>query len=200
MNEIKNVIFDLGRVLIDWEPQKIALELAEANPAFNPQIFKITQTPFWYLFDLGYINSAELIEHFSNEFSRENLNIFFQKAMESLVPLNLGMNLLQAVRERGFATYVLSNMSFEFYQWISSQYSILEGFHGAVFSYEIHTMKPDFKIYQYLLDKYSLKPQECLFIDDMDCNIFSARKVGINSLLYQPQDDMFSHLRKLNIL
>lgn len=200
MNKIKTVIFDLGKVLINWEPQRTAREISANHPSFNMDICKITQSPFWYLFDIGYITSDEMLDHFSNEFPLPDLQLFFQEAMKSLSPLPFGMNLLKEIRENGFTTYILSNMSKEFFDWISSQYTILNDFQGAVYSYEVHMMKPDFRIYQYLLSKYGLDPKECLFIDDMDCNVFSAKKVGLNSILYQPTEATIKQLQELEIL
>ncbi|EFB40669.1 hypothetical protein pah_c197o055 [Parachlamydia acanthamoebae str. Hall's coccus] len=70
----------------------------------------------------------------------------------------------------------------------------MQTFNGAVFSYQIHKMKPDFQIYRYLLDKYQLNPQNCLLIDDLEVNVFSAEKVGIDSILFEINDKIKEQL------
>ncbi|CCB87049.1 HAD family hydrolase [Parachlamydia acanthamoebae] len=192
--EYEIVIFDLGRVLFNWNPYQSAQDLIQSDPSFDLAIYTITQTPFWNLFDLGYISSKEMIEYFSEKFPSHHLSLFFEKVKEDLTIIDFGLEVLEKAQKKGCRTYILSNLSGEFHEWLTHKYPFLQTFNGAVFSYQIHKMKPDFQIYRYLLDKYQLNPQNCLFIDDLEVNVFSAEKVGIDSILFEINDKIKEQL------
>ena len=84
---------------------------------------------------------------------------------------------------RGYQTYVLSNAAQSFYEYFPKFYR-MEDFDGVVVSSDVHLIKPDVRIYAYLLEKYHLNPEECLFLDDREDNVEAARKAGMQSMLF----------------
>ena len=89
------------------------------------------------------------------------------------------------VKSRGYKIYVLSNASNTFYDYFPERFAPLSYFDGVVVSCDIHMIKPDRKIYQYLLDTYQLVPEECFFIDDRPENIEGAQDVGMNAMIFE---------------
>lgn len=177
-----SIIFDLGRVLFHWNPVTSALKA----PFLPEKISSITQSPFWQLCDLGYITHSDLISHYSKEYSEEHLKHFLQIAMNDLRPLHEGLKLLECAKKCGYNTFILSNLSREFHDFLFKNHTFLRDFNGAIFSFEVQRLKPDFEIYDLLLRKYSLNPKHCLFFDDLDCNVYAAKKRGIDALQFDP--------------
>ena len=95
-------------------------------------------------------------------------------------------------KEQGYRLFVLSNASSSFYQYFQ-RFAPLDYFDGIVVSCDIHMIKPDVRIYQYLLDKYQLTPEESFFIDDMPENVAGAQKAGIRGAIFHGD---FEKIRK----
>ena len=102
----------------------------------------------------------------------------------SIVPYPVTERWLSYIREKGMKMYYLSNYSDEMYCQSEEQLSFLKTFHGGVFSWKEKCMKPDPKIYEILLKRYKIVPEQALFFDDRPENVEGARKVGINGVVF----------------
>ena len=99
-------------------------------------------------------------------------------------PLEKSVKLCEDARKWGYQTYVLSNAAAdEFYRYFP-KFSPLEAFDGVMVSSEVHLIKPDVRIYECLLEKYQLKPEECLFFDDRKDNVEGAREAGMQAMVF----------------
>ena len=87
-----------------------------------------------------------------------------------------------ALKEKGYKIYLLSNYSEELFHVHTKGAKFLDVLDGEVVSYQVHALKPDREIYEILLEKYSLKAEECLFFDDRMDNVEGAKKVGIQAI------------------
>lgn len=199
-NSYKAVIFDLGRVLFHWNPYEVAKKLQALDQAFNVDIYKITQTPIWHLFDIGHMNREEIVEYFSKDFSKDSIDLFLVEAQRSLLPLDFGVGLLKRVQAKNISTYLLSNLSREFHAWLQPRFPFLQTFRGSVYSYQVQVAKPDPKIYLHLLENYLLDPKDCLFIDDLESNIYAAKKLGIDGILFQNEEEVFNKLKAFALI
>ena len=85
--------------------------------------------------------------------------------------------------ERNVPVYLLSNAPTYFAEW-ARQYEVLKKFSGVVFSAPLKTAKPDPAMYQYLFRTYSLKPEECFFIDDLERNIEAGKSLGMDGIIF----------------
>ena len=94
------------------------------------------------------------------------------------------ISLIQELKQKGYKLYILSNMTRHF---INNDYKfpIFKEFDGIVYSAPIQMVKTDPKIYEYILNKYNLTPNECIYIDDMKTNLAAAARFGINTFHYQ---------------
>ena len=96
------------------------------------------------------------------------------------------------LKKKGYPIYVLSNASLEFYQYFP-RFAPLHFFDGVVVSADIHMVKPDARIFQYLFERYGLTPEECLFIDDMERNVAAGRLSGMQGEVF---DGDFERIRR----
>lgn len=187
---IKNYIFDLGNVLVRFDPVALTAPYAQ-----DPEIRKlISQTAFdrlyWDRLDLGTITDEEL-KAACHARLPENLHDPCDKAydhwVENLTLLPGMRELLLDVKAAGHRVFLLSNISIGFtrqYQQVPMLRELLSHFEGLVFSGPLGIVKPSREIFLHLLETYGLQPEETLFIDDSAKNVAGAQAVGIHGYLF----------------
>lgn len=200
MNKKTHVIFDLGGVLFHWNPKEILRILKENDLHFPENIPEIVLTKAWRDFDAGIIKLKETIDILSEIYPRNHLERFIELSLEKLAPIDHGVQLLKQVQTNGNKTFVLSNISEEFLNRLTPHHLFLTSFDGSVFSYEVKVVKPQEQIYKALLNKYRLKPEECLFIDDSLVNLKAAENLGIQVILCEDHAFVEKELKNRGII
>ncbi|MBR2152949.1 MAG: HAD family phosphatase [Clostridia bacterium] len=197
---IKNLIFDVGRVLFDYSHENllkpIGLTLFEQE-----QVCKaIFETDIWQQeFDRGLLTLEEATEKLvkrSPEY-QDGIRFALSHPERMPVPRPEVRKRIEKLREMGYKAYYLSNYSKYFFDIHSKQTGILEYMDGGVLSADVHYIKPEREIYEILFEKYSLTPAECLFFDDRETNIIGGKNVGMSTFLVNSQDDMIKRLDEL---
>ena len=182
---IKNIILDMGNVLLVYDPELYVEKLCrkEAREIILKELFL---GPDWPKQDLGLIDKPELFELVSKRvpeaFHEDLKNVIFGWS-KYMKPVKGASEFLLRMKAAGYRLFVLSNAGFDFHDYFPSAYDI-GLFDGIVVSCDRHFIKPDPKIYRYLLETYELDPSECLFIDDMQRNIDGAEACGIRGCLF----------------
>lgn len=184
---IKNVIFDMGNVLLDYDPQAAMdeLEIApDAQPIIMKELFCGNE---WVQLDLGNITEDEAYESIKQRIPEE-YHADLRKCIDGwdicMKPLNGAKKFCEFVKSNGFGVYVLSNAHKSFYRYFP-RYFDLEFFDGVVVSADVHIVKPDVRIYEHIIEKYNLKAEECLFIDDRADNVEGAVKAGMKAIRFK---------------
>ncbi len=180
---IKNIVFDMGNVLLDYNPQ-VCLD-AFCNSEDEKEIIRkeLFQGPEWVMGDLGEIKDNErydLVKQRVPERFWRALKECCDKWDMCMVPMEGARDFCNYTKEHGYGVYVLSNASDKFYTYFEN-FLPLDYFDGIVVSADIHMIKPDRRIYEFFLSKYNLKADECLFIDDRLENVKGALAVGIEA-------------------
>lgn len=183
---IKNIVLDMGNVLLEYNPD-ICLNLF-VNGEENKQLIKreLFEGPEWIQGDLGYITDEERftgVSHRVPETLHKELKQCVEKWDVCMRPIPGAKDFCEYAKERGYLLYVLSNASNAFYRYFP-RFAPLDYFEGIVVSSDIHIIKPDIRIYQYFIEKYSLLPEECFFIDDRVENVEGARKAGLKGAMF----------------
>lgn len=192
---IKNIVFDMGNVLLDFNPQasmQILKIKEEAQPVMLKELFGGEE---WVQLDLGNISVDEAYKSIKQRVPEE-FHADLRKCIDGwdvcMVPVEGAKEFCSFVKEKGYGVYVLSNAHKSFYTYFP-RYFDLEFFDGVVVSTDVHTVKPDIKIYKHLLEKYNLKAEECLFIDDRADNVEGAIKAGMKAVQFKND---FKKIRK----
>jgi len=187
---IKNYIFDLGNVLVRFDP--MALTAPYVQDLETRKL--ISQTAFdrlyWDRLDLGTITDEELKAACHTRLPGD-LHDLCDKAydhwVENLTLLPGMRELLLDVKAAGHRVFLLSNISIGFtqqYQQVPMLRELLSHFEGLVFSGPLGIVKPSREIFLHLLETYGLQPEETLFIDDSTKNVAGAQAVGIHGYLF----------------
>lgn len=202
---IKNIIFDLGNVIINYNQKKIINNFTEKEEDIKYIYDEIFHAPEWTLMDLGDITNDEAIEIINkrNEFKYEKLTQEFLHEWHKKQPINRDIvEIAKILKNNGYNLFVLSNMANQTYEYFKNDefFSLCT---GIVISAHEHVKKPDEKVYRLLLDRYNLNAEECLFIDDDDSgkNYETANKIGIKGRRIMPNqaEDVKKLLLEFNV-
>ena len=187
MKEIKNIIFDMGRVLLKFDPY-VSLNTYCKNKEDVDLLYKeLFQGPEWIMGDEGTITNGqryELVKIRVPKRLHRTLKLVVENWEMCMKPVEGALDFYQLVKEKGYNTYVLSNACNRFYGYFPKFYD-LNSFAGVVVSSDVKMIKPNPAIYEYILKEYNLIPEECLFIDDVEANVEAAKAAGINGFVFR---------------
>ena len=199
---IKNIIFDLGNVLLNFKPNEFLLRFTDDVEYIDQFVTKILRSLEWLDLDRGTISIEDAKNNFISQYPKEVdfLTLFFNHWMEMLTPIEENIKILKDLRDLEYSTYILSNYIKEAYIFIKNKYDIFSLFDGQIISGFEKTIKPEKAIYLKLLNRYHLIPEESLFIDDILFFLKPAKKLGLETIWNQPKTDLWEELRKFDIL
>lgn len=198
---IKNIVFDVGNVLVRWEP------LAIVNRVFNEEIYpqelvaKIFKSSIWYKLNLGTITEKEAIVLYNQELgiSNSKLQELMDVIKESLVPIDGSISLLNELYMLKFPLYCITDNIKELVDFLKNKYDFFYKFSGVVVSADLGVLKPNPLMYTHLSDSYSLVPSETVFIDDLLVNIQGAINLGWHGIVFTSPEDCRLQLKNLGV-
>jgi 2-haloacid dehalogenase len=198
---IKNIIFDFGNVFIEWNPRRIFRQIISEKDLDN--FMQTVWNEEWNNnLDKG-ITFAENEKILSEKYPQhsEYITYFHAHWYESLGEENPeSLALLAGLQQAEYATYGLTNWSAETFPPTVEKHPFFHTFTGIVLSGEEKVRKPDPKIYQILLERYRLLPEECVFIDDRQENLDTAHESGIETILFENAGQVRNDLKKKGVL
>jgi epoxide hydrolase-like predicted phosphatase len=182
---IKNIVFDLGNVLISFKPSEYFDKKNYPETIKERILTDIFGSKEWLMLDNGEITTSEAIEAiaFRSSLKKEEIVRIFNLRTDLMYPLGLNIRLLPELKQLGFRLYYLSNFPLDIFEEVKSGYFFFRYFDGGIISAEAKYSKPDRRIYEVLINKYSLVPQESLFIDDLEINVKAAESVGMRGIV-----------------
>lgn len=199
---INTIIFDLGGVLIDWNPEYVFRHVIP-DPERRRFFFENICTHEWNVEQDAGRPIAEATDLLIGEYPEWETEIrtFYGRWEEMLGgPIHDTVELLRELRDRQeHRLLALTNWSNETFPVALSRYDFLQWFEGIVVSGDEKTRKPFADIYEILLDRYGVNPEEAVFIDDSLTNVEGAEIVGINGIHFQGTDQLRETLKEWGI-
>ncbi|MFI4869255.1 MAG: HAD family hydrolase [Steroidobacterales bacterium] len=186
MTEIRNVIFDLGGVVLEWNPDQI-LSRFQPDPDLRIRLRADLFGPDWRLFDRGSLTEPELIGRLQARIglTRAELIAIVDAVRESLVEKPDTVRLVRALHRRGIPLYCLSNMPASIYAHLRRRHAFWDVFRGIVISGEVRMAKPEPEVFTHLLQRFDLRAGETVFVDDLGINIDAARAAGLRTVWFR---------------
>ena len=198
--KIKNIVFDIGEVLVDFSWEKHIRDLGYPEETVAALGEGWVKTPLWDELDRGVMSEREAIELAKKALPsyEKEIEAFWSQPDGIVHCRKESAEWLGSLKKRGYNVYLLSNYPRSFFEYHSAhEFTFMDHVDGWVVSSYIGVMKPDRRIYETLLAKYSLSADECLFVDDRQVNIDGAAAVGINALHFVTMEQAMADMEKL---
>lgn len=203
MPRYKNIIFDLGGVLIDWNPKFLYRKLFRTEHAVNHFLENITTSDWNEEQDGGRsleVATQLLVSQFP-EYTPEIVAFYDRWESEMLGgPIEGTVDILKLFNEHPeYKVVALTNWSAETFPFALSKFDFLHWFEGILVSGEEKMIKPDSRIYQLMLERYDLDASSSVFIDDNLRNVHAAEKEGLKGIHFHNASQLKSSLSQLGI-
>lgn len=183
---IKNIIFDMGNVLLRYDPEVALKKFCRDENEKNIIRRELFESNDWQNADRGLILESEKFDKVKPRVADEHLPAL-KNCCDNwdvcMKPLPGAIEFCRRAKADGFRLFVLSNASDAFHR-IFPREMPMELFDGCVVSADVKAVKPDEKIYRHLLNTYSLNPAECVFFDDNAENVAAAQAIGITAMVF----------------
>ncbi len=184
---MRNIIFDLGGVVLDWNPDLILESFysdLDARVAMKAALF---QHADWLQMDRGMLTESEVVTRLEKRTGRPiaELTGLFDAVRTSLQPKPDTVALIDRLARECVPLYCLSNMPAGTFAYLRKLHAFWPRFRGIVISGEIKMMKPEREIFEYLLNRFDLNPAETVFVDDHRPNIEAAQAIGLHTVLFR---------------
>lgn len=189
---IKNIIFDIGNVLAKFQWAELLEELQITGEAFE-QVANATvrNSNMWNEFDRSELSDKEIIEgciQYAPNYEKE-IRLLFEHCGRFVKEYAYSKDWIIELKEKGYHVYLLSNYAKTAFEAAKDTLQFYPFVDGEVISYQVKMIKPDARIYQILLEKYSLKAEECVFLDDRPENIEGAKKLGFYGIVFTSKEE-----------
>ena len=196
------VVFDVGRVLYDWDPRFLYKRLIPEDRALDAFLRDVVTHDWHFQHDAGRDfadTSAELIALHPQH--ADLIAAWGPRFLDSIPGPIAGMHaLVQRLDEGGVPLFAITNFSHEFWPPFRAQESALfDRFRAIVVSGAEKLVKPDAAIYRLALDRFGLRPEQAVFIDDNAANIAGAEAMGMHAVLFTGVDDLIPRLTALGL-
>lgn len=198
---IRNVIFDMGAVLLDYDPAVFIRHFGIEGEDMRLLQEKLYASWEWAMMDWGYMTEEETIERITPCLPERLQSAVppLVKQWDRICPMVEGMlPLLAELKEKGYHLYLLSNAGPRHKEYWP-QLPTAPYFEGKVISAEEHLVKPQPEIYRVLLERYALRPEECVFIDDVPLNVAGAARCGIPGIVFRGAVPLRRELRAVGV-
>lgn len=196
---IKNIVFDIGNVLAAFCWKQYISELG-IDPQLEDRLAKATTcNRLWREIDHGVMPLDDIITAMiATDPEIENeIRLFFRDRRRLVLEYDYSEGWLKELKAEGYGIYLLSNYSEDHFRYISQTFRFFGLEDGMVISYREKCLKPERRIYEILFERYGLKPEECVFLDDSPENIKGAIEAGMHGIVFTGYEQGRSDLEKL---
>jgi len=199
MKRYQNLVFDVGGVLIGFRWQDMLADHGmEPDYAtyFGETLFS---DPLWKELDREVIPFEDTVRKYTEKYPEmaEDICWFFENAEQMAVPRPAVWQELHRLKNSGYHLYLLSNYSSVLFEKHVGRADFHRDLDGRIVSFEVHTIKPDPDIYQTLFSEYGLKPEECLYFDDLQENVDASRLQGMDARRVASEKELLKLLEEL---
>ena len=196
---IRNMVFDIGNVLMDFRWKEYMRSLFGENEALIQTINQgIWHNGCWAAMDKGEMDGPATLRSavaFSPQYEKE-IKLTLDKVALAFHKFGYAVPWVQELKRMGLNVYYLSNYSTFSIAANPDVLDFIPCMDGGVFSFEVKAVKPEPEIYRCLCDKYGLKPEECLFTDDVPANVKGAQACGFQGIVFEGYEKTYPVIMK----
>jgi 2-haloacid dehalogenase len=196
------VIFDLGGVLLDWNPRYLYRKLIPDEAECERFLAEVCHPEWNVAQDAGRSFADAEAEAISRHPDKADLIRAWRARFDEMIPTAIQetVEILERLHAGGVPLYALTNFSRETFPPTSKRFPFFSRFRGIVVSGDEHMLKPEARIYQLLCSRYGVRPEDAVFIDDSQKNAEGASAVGIHGIHFRAPAQLGQDLRSLGFL
>ncbi|MBQ7908329.1 MAG: HAD family phosphatase [Elusimicrobiaceae bacterium] len=199
---MKTIVFDFGGVLVDWNPRHLYRKIFASHEEMEWFLANVCTNAWNARQDAGrsFAEGIALLKEQYPAYSQQ-IEAYFSRWEEMLgLEIEGSRQIIQELKSKGYKLYGLSNWSAETFPKAEARFDILAQMHGRVVSGEEKLIKPDPRIYERFLERFSLRAEKCVFIDDNAANVAAAHTVGMDGIVFKNAEQLREELQKRDIL
>lgn len=198
----KTIVFDLGGVLIDWDPRYLYRQIFSDQEELDFFLSEVC-SPEWNALTDSDKSFQDAIEDLIPQFPeyKDQIQVYFSRWEEMVAgPISGSIEILGKLYKNKYPLAALSNWSSETFPIVHAKYEFLDWFDPLIISGQVGLIKPDPQIFNLLLCQLDQDPEECVYIDDLESNIQAASKIGFRTILYQSPEHLQAQLHALDVV
>ena len=198
---IKNVVFDIGNVVVRWSPLEIIRLTFGELGSLQEQEKSIFQSETWLSLNKGLITESDAKVQCQKNIGLTELECerLFYYVKQTQILIYGSVELIKRCKSSGYKILALTDNVHEIVSHLKSSYTFWDLFDGATVSAEVGLLKPQPEIYLSLLSQYDLKASETVFIDDMSYNVKGAEAVGMSAIQFVSATQCEKSLKSLGV-
>lgn len=198
---LRNIVFDLGNVLLDYLPEE-HLKARRVAPEHIPSLMEgIFRSEEWVRLDLGTLTEAEAVERWVGRLDCPEALVrdVVDHWREMLTPIEDTVGILERLKKSEYGLCFLSNFHEAAFETVSARHGFFRLFDGGVVSCRVQRVKPDAEIFRHLVESCGIQPEESVFIDDVEANVEGAERCGFQGIRFTSPQNLLESLRGLGI-
>lgn len=199
---IEAVVFDIGGVLLDWDPRYLYRQLFDDEGEMERFLDEICTLEWHQAHDRGtpFEVSCRELAALHPEYAEE-IQAWGRRSEEMVGgPIEGAVEILRRLKAAGVRCYALTNMETETYPQRVERFPFMRWFDGAVVSGFEGVVKPEREVFELLLERFELTPERTLFVDDSPRNVRAARELGIQAVVFTTPAEFARLLSELGLL
>jgi putative hydrolase of the HAD superfamily len=201
---IKNVIFDVGNVFVQWSPKEIVercFDLPKASDENSRRAEALFQNPLWKSLNRGELTQREAEQAYQAQFglSAEQTTMLFFHIMDHQELIDGTEEIAHRLRKAGYRVFALTDNVLEIVAHLQSRHQFWTLFEGAVVSAELGMLKPDPAIFRHAIEKFKLLAEETVFFDDIKANVDGASSIGMKARIFTTPSGCAEDLQALGL-
>ena len=196
------IVFDLGGVLIDWNPRHLYRKLLDDEATMEWFLAEVCHTAWNEEQDRGRSFAAAIEEAaVRHPDQRPLIAAYFERWDEMMAgPIEGSVVLLEELKRAGYELHALTNWSAETFPLARDRFAFLDWFETILVSADVGLIKPDRAIFELLLERIGHRPADCLYIDDNPKNAAAAAALGLDAIAFENADQLRAALRRRDLL
>lgn len=196
---IKNIVFDMGKVLVGYDENRVCRQFMEDGESYKRVRAAVFHSQEWVLLDMGVISEEEGLRRMKSHLESEKEKQLAEECYHHwhefcMWTIKEADTLVKDLKDAGYGIYLCSNAPLRLRTCYQDYLPAAECFDGILFSAEEKLLKPQKEIYERLFEKFGLKREECFFIDDQPINIEGAAACGMKGFCHR--DENIANLRE----
>lgn len=196
---IRNIIFDVGMVLVGFSWQMVFEQLGFQGDVYEEVADATVRSELWNEYDRSRMSDEEILNGFIAKAPQqeENIRLFWEHVADTIHQYPYAEGWVREFKEKGYRCYILSNYARRTRELTQKELSFEKLMDGVLYSYQVQQIKPERAIYETLLQRFGLMPEECVFFDDNPVNVAAARELGIHAIQFTTREEAMKEFAAL---